>query len=104
VERTPDAIALVLEDQHLTYRELNARANCLAHSLRKLNVGPEVAVGVCLERSPEAVVSLLAVLKAGGVYCRWILPIRSSALNSCCATERFGAPDREAADSKTAGP
>ncbi len=68
VERTPDAIALVFEDQHLTYRELNARANCLAHSLRKLNVGPEVAVGVCLERSSEAVVSLLAVLKAGGVY------------------------------------
>ncbi len=68
VERTPDAIALVFEDQHLTYRELNVRANRLAHSLRKLNVGLEVAVGVCLERSLELVISLLGVLKAGGVY------------------------------------
>ena len=68
VERTPDAIALVFEDQQLTYRELNARANRIAHSLRKLSVGPEVAVGVCLERSLEVVVSLLGVLKAGGVY------------------------------------
>ncbi|MBF6570846.1 MAG: amino acid adenylation domain-containing protein [Candidatus Binataceae bacterium] len=68
VERTPDAIALVFEDQQLSYCELNVRANRLAHSLRKLNVGPEVAVGVCLERSLEVVVSLLGILKAGGVY------------------------------------
>jgi amino acid adenylation domain-containing protein len=68
VERTPDSIALVFEDQQLTYRELNARANRLAHSLRKLNVGPEVAVGVCLERSLEVAITLLSVLKAGGVY------------------------------------
>ena len=68
VERTPDAIALVFEDQQLTYRELNARANQLAHSLRKSGVGPEVPVGVCLERSLEVVISLLATLKAGGVY------------------------------------
>ena len=68
VDRTPDAIALVFEDQQLTYRELNARANRLAHSLRKSGVGPEVPVGVCLERSLEVVISLLGVLKAGGVY------------------------------------
>ncbi len=68
VERTPDAIAIVLEDERLTYRELNGRANQLAHSLRRLNVGPEVPVGVCLERSMEVVISLLGILKAGGVY------------------------------------
>lgn len=68
VERTPDAVALVFEDERLTYRELNGRANQLAHRLRKLNVGPEVPVGVCLERSPEMVIALLGILKAGGVY------------------------------------
>ncbi len=68
VERTPDATAIVSEDQRLTYRELNARANRLAHSLRRLKVGPEVPVGVYLERSMEVVISLLGILKAGGVY------------------------------------
>ena len=68
VERTPDAIALVFENEHLTYRELNGRANQLAHRLRKMNVGPEVPVGVCLERSSEMVIGLLGILKAGGVY------------------------------------
>ncbi len=68
VERTPEATALVYEDQQLTYGELNARANRLAHHLRSLGVGPEVLVGVCLERSLELVVGLLAVLKAGGAY------------------------------------
>src|SRR5512146_239643 len=68
VERTPEATALVYETQQLTYGELNARANRLAHHLRSLGVGPEVLVGVCLERSLELVVGLLAVLKAGGAY------------------------------------
>jgi len=68
VERTPNAIAVVFEDQRLTYAELNARANQLAQPLRALGVGPEVLVGVCLERSLEMVVSLLAILKAGGAY------------------------------------
>ncbi len=68
VERTPEATALVYEAQQLTYRELNARANRLAHHLRSLGVGPEVLVGVCLERSLELVVGLLAILKAGGAY------------------------------------
>ena len=68
VERTPDAIAIVFEDLQLTYRELNARANQLAHCLRGCGVGPEVSVGVYLHRSPEVVISLLGILKAGGVY------------------------------------
>jgi amino acid adenylation domain-containing protein len=68
VARTPEAIAVVFEDQRLTYGELNRRANQLAHHLRALGVGPETLVGVCLERSPELVVGLLGVLKAGGAY------------------------------------
>jgi amino acid adenylation domain-containing protein/FkbM family methyltransferase len=66
--RTPDAVALRFEEESLTYRALNERANRLAHHLRGLGVGPEERVGICLERSPEMVVSLLAVLKAGGAY------------------------------------
>ena len=68
VERTPDAIALVFEHQQLTYRQLNQQANQLAHYLRSLRVDSEVLVGICLEPSLELVVSLLAVLKASGVY------------------------------------
>ncbi|HET6364286.1 MAG TPA: amino acid adenylation domain-containing protein [Nitrospirota bacterium] len=68
VERTPDAIALSYEGEGLTYSELNRRANQLAHYLRKLGVGPEVLVGICMERSLEMVVGLLGILKAGGAY------------------------------------
>ncbi|HEX6371118.1 MAG TPA: amino acid adenylation domain-containing protein [Longimicrobium sp.] len=68
VERTPDAPALVFEEDSLTYAELNAHANGLARRLSRLGVGPEVRVGLCLERSVEMVVSILAVLKAGGAY------------------------------------
>ncbi len=67
-EKTPDAIALVCEDQNLTYRELNSRANQVAHYLQVLGVGPEAPVGICLERSIEMIVGLLAILKAGGAY------------------------------------
>ncbi len=68
VERNAGAVALICEDQELTYGELNARANQLAHHLRRLGVGPEVLVGLCVERSVEMIVGLLGILKAGGVY------------------------------------
>ncbi|BAY65333.1 amino acid adenylation domain-containing protein [Calothrix brevissima NIES-22] len=68
VEKTPDAVAVVYENQQLTYQELNAKANQLAHYLRSLGVKPEVLVGICIERSLEMVIGLLAILKAGGAY------------------------------------
>ena len=64
----PQAIAVELDDQRLTYQELNARANQLAHYLRKQGVGPEVLVGISMDRSIEMVVSMLGVLKAGGAF------------------------------------
>jgi amino acid adenylation domain-containing protein len=67
-KRSPDAVALVFEDHQLTYRQLNARANQLAHYLHKRGVGPETRVGLCVERSLEMGVGLLAILKAGGAY------------------------------------
>ena len=68
VERTPEAIAVIFEDQELSYTELNARANQLARELRARGVGPEVLVGILMQRSIEMVVALLGVLKAGGGY------------------------------------
>ncbi|NEQ68437.1 MAG: amino acid adenylation domain-containing protein, partial [Symploca sp. SIO2D2] len=68
VERTPDAIALVYQNQHLTYRELNCRANQLAYYLRSLGVEADKLVGLCVERSLEMVVGMLGILKAGGAY------------------------------------
>jgi amino acid adenylation domain-containing protein/FkbM family methyltransferase len=68
VARDPATLALVYEDQPLSYGELNRRANQLAHRLQRLGVGPEVVVGLCLERSVELIVGLLAILKAGGAY------------------------------------
>jgi amino acid adenylation domain-containing protein len=68
VENTPDAVAIVSDDGRLTYRELNSRANQLAHYLRELGVGPEAVVGICMERSLEMVVAIFGVLKAGGAY------------------------------------
>ena len=68
VERTPDAVALSMGREALRYRDLNARANQLARYLRTLDVRPGVAVGICLERSLEMVIALMAVLKAGGAY------------------------------------
>ncbi|HIK04809.1 MAG TPA: amino acid adenylation domain-containing protein [Trichormus sp. M33_DOE_039] len=68
VEKTPNAVALVFGEQTLTYAQLNARANQLAHYLQSLGVKPETLVGVCVERSLEMVVALLGILKAGGAY------------------------------------
>ncbi|WP_122319512.1 non-ribosomal peptide synthetase, partial [Pseudomonas corrugata] len=68
VQRTPEAVAVVHGEQRLSYRELNARANRLAHYLRKQGVQPDSRVAICVERSADMVVGLLAVLKAGGGY------------------------------------
>ncbi|HEV7506854.1 MAG TPA: non-ribosomal peptide synthase/polyketide synthase [Thermoanaerobaculia bacterium] len=68
VDRTPDAVAAVFAGQSLTYRELNRRANRLAHYLRRLGVGAEDRVAFCLERSADLLVALLAVMKSGGTY------------------------------------
>jgi len=68
VERTPDNVAAIFEDEQLTYRELNARANQLAHYLQKMGVGAEVLVGICVERSLDMIIGLLGILKAGGAY------------------------------------
>ncbi|MCY7283312.1 MAG: amino acid adenylation domain-containing protein [Cyanobacteria bacterium CAN_BIN43] len=81
VAKTPDAIAVVFERQELTYKQLNERANQLAHYLQTLGVEPEVLVGICVERSLEMVVGLLGILKAGGAY----VPLDPS-----YPTERFG--------------
>ncbi len=66
--RTPHQVAAVFEGQQLTYGDLNQRANQLAHRLRTLGVGPDILVGVCLERSLEMLVAILGVVKAGGAY------------------------------------
>jgi amino acid adenylation domain-containing protein/non-ribosomal peptide synthase protein (TIGR01720 family) len=68
VEQTPEAIAVVFKDQQLTYQELNQRANQLAHYLRRLDVGPETLVGICVERSLEMVIGILGIFKSGGAY------------------------------------
>ncbi|MEH2123776.1 amino acid adenylation domain-containing protein [Nostoc sp.] len=68
VARTPNAVAVVFENEHFTYHELNTRANQLANYLRSLGVGADTLVGICVERSLDMVVGLLGILKAGGAY------------------------------------
>ena len=81
VALTPDAAAVVCDGQALSYHELNARANRLAHRLQRLGVGPDVLVGLCADRSTDLVVGILGILKAGGAY----LP-----LDSAYPAERLG--------------
>ncbi|HEU4963515.1 MAG TPA: amino acid adenylation domain-containing protein [Bacilli bacterium] len=68
VKRRPQAVAVKLGEEHLTYAELDARANRLARHLQTFGVGPETLVGICLHRSPEMIVAVYGVLKAGGAY------------------------------------
>ncbi|KAF9343006.1 hypothetical protein BGX26_006442, partial [Mortierella sp. AD094] len=68
VSRSPEAVAVVFEDRKISYAELNARANSVAHRLRDLGIKPDTLVAICMERSPEMVVGLLAIMKAGGAY------------------------------------
>src|SRR5262249_7189916 len=68
VEKNRDAVAVTFANEALTYGELNRKASQLAHYLRKLGVGPESKVGLCMERSPEMLIGLLGILKAGGSY------------------------------------
>ena len=123
VRNTPEAVALVFEDQALSYAELNARANRLAHYLRRLGVGPDVLVAICVERSLEMVVGLLGILKAGGAYVpldpaypadRWptCWPMRAQGAADARAAQGHLAPDggphdrigqRLAPDRRTAG-
>jgi len=72
VQRAPDAIAVIFEDKHLTYQELNSRANQLAHYLRKHGVGPEVLVGICVERSLEMIIGSSVFSRQEGHMSRWI--------------------------------
>ncbi|MHC5829231.1 MAG: AMP-binding protein, partial [Nostoc sp.] len=68
VEQNPDAVAIVFENQQLTYQQLNEQANQLAHYLLTKGVTSEVLVGICVERSLEMIVGILGILKAGGAY------------------------------------
>ena len=68
VDKTPDAIAVVFENRQMTYRELNEKANQVAHYLQTLDVGPEILVGLCVDRSLDMLIGLLGILKAGGAY------------------------------------
>ncbi len=68
VALTPHAVAIEFEDRKMSYGELNERANLFAHRLRRKGVGQGILVGLCMERSPEVIVAMLAILKAGGAY------------------------------------
>jgi surfactin family lipopeptide synthetase C len=72
--KTPDAVAVISEQEQLTYQELNQRAQELANYLQSIGVKPEAIIGICLERSPEIIIAILAILKAGGAY----LPLDSA--------------------------
>ena len=96
VERSPDDIAAVFGEEQLTYRELDRRANQLAHHLQTLGVGPEVLVGICVERSLEMVIGLLGILKAGGAYLPLDPQLSARTVShdaDRCATPGFAEPE-----------
>jgi amino acid adenylation domain-containing protein len=68
VKQHPDSIAIIFKNEQLTYKELNIRSNQLAHHLQKIKVNSEVVVGICISQSPEMIIGLLGILKAGGTY------------------------------------
>ncbi|MDB9316588.1 MULTISPECIES: amino acid adenylation domain-containing protein [Cyanophyceae] len=68
VEKTPDAVAVIFDNQSLTYKELNQKSNQVAHYLQQKGVKPEIIVGLCVERTPLMIIALLGILKAGGAY------------------------------------
>ena len=68
VDETPWDIAVQFQNQQITYRELNEKANCLAHYLQTVGIKPGTLVGICLERSIEMIIGILGILKAGGAY------------------------------------
>lgn len=75
VARTPESTAVMFEGTTLSYRQLNEKVNQLAHYLRTIGVGPEVMVGICVDRSLELLIALLGILKAGSAYVPLILII-----------------------------
>jgi non-ribosomal peptide synthetase component F len=83
VERTPHAIAAVCGSEHVTYQDLNRRANRLAHYLRILGVRPEMPIGICIERSLDMLVGVIAICKAGGPMFPWSRPTQKTALHLC---------------------
>ena len=89
VVRTPETAAAVFEGQSLTYRELNERANQLAHHLQTLGVRPDTRVGIYMERSLDMITGLLGILKAGGAYIPLIRPCPPTGWNLCCVTLRL---------------
>jgi amino acid adenylation domain-containing protein len=91
VDRRPDAIALLFEERSLTFRELDERANRLAHTLAALGVGPDTRVGIYLPRGLELVIAMLAVLKAGGAYVGLDRDYPTSRVNQLLADSRAAA-------------
>ena len=83
VTKSPNNIAVVYEDQELTYQQLNERANQLAHHLRALGVGPDTLVAIAVERSLEMIIGLLGILKAGGAHVLSILLILKRDCSLC---------------------
>ena len=100
IRRRPAATALVCDEFSLSYADLNARANQLAHLLISLGVGPEAAVGVCLDRSADLVATLLGILKAGGTY----VPVDPSVPRSRAADIIESAAARHVVTSSSSGP